>query len=115
MRYYNSSDPALLPTITGLAVGYRGFTPIDLYSDSLFSININTPTGRKVQRLMASIGLMSMMLTPSSDRTPTSVSEQGLAIQWGGDYNSAIELWKDQLQEILMEFTPPLMSIYNNY
>jgi hypothetical protein len=112
---YQSNDPAIMPVQTGMYYTGRGMPWIDYWLNQAYVIDINTPTGGKLQKLMASVDLMSSLLMPTPDRAPTGISEGGLSIQWGGDYQSAIQVWSDQIEKIMFSMETPLFMMYNNY
>jgi hypothetical protein len=115
MRYAQGNDTAIMPIQNGTFGMGRGFGWADYWLSNQYNISIDTPVGGRLQRLMASVDLMTSMLMPTSDRTPTGVSEGGLSIQWGGSYESAIQVWNDEIQKLMFSLEAPFFCMYNNY
>ena len=110
-----TNDPAIMPVQTGMYYGGRGISWIDLWLNDRYSVDVSSPTGAKLQKLMASVDLMSSLLMPTPDRMPTGVSEGGLSIQWGGNYREAIEIWNKEIEKIMFQLEPPCFVMYGNY
>lgn len=112
---YQSNDPAIMPVQTGMYYTGRGMPWVDYWLNQNYMIDVNTPVGKKLQKLMASVDLMSTLLMPTPDRTPTGISEGGLSIQWGGDYRGAIDLWNQQIEDLMFKLEAPMFVMYGNY
>ena len=112
-NYALMNDRAILRVQNG-TYGW-GTSWIDIWNDAQYHVDIDTPTGAKLQKLMAGVDLLSTLLIPTPDRSPMGVSEGGLSIQWGGDYNSAIDKWNAEIEKIMFALSPPFVCVYNNY
>ena len=110
----SDNNPSILPVQNGV-YGMGRYSWYDLWMDNAYNVGIDTPTGAKLQRLIASVDLMSTLLIPTSNRNPTGVSEGGLSIQWGGDYNGAIQVWNEMIEKIMFSLEPPFICMYNNF
>ena len=120
-KYYNSgtgsmildNNPSILPIQNGTYM--RGTSWVDYWLDHRYVMNVDTPSGARLQKLMASVDLLTSLLLPTSDRNPTGVSEGGLSIQWGGSYESAIQVLNDEIQKLMFALEPPFFCVYNNF
>jgi len=113
--YTAGNDPACMMPVTTGGFTYSNSHWVDYWLSANYEIHISTPTGAKIQRLMASVDLLTSLVMPTPDRTPTGVSEGGLSIQWGGDYGAAIQILNEQIDKMLFQLEAPMFCMYDNY
>ena len=115
LTLYPSNDPSILMPATTGGIVYSSTSWADYWLSNAYVINIDDPTGKKIQRMMATADLISQMLVPNPNRNPTGVSEGGLSIQWGGSYEQALEILNKQIESELFKLEAPMFVMYDNY